>query len=161
MINYSSKVIDEIFHYVINSEKIIPKPNQPNELTVSHLHSFIGWRGYLSGLGLMSAEARMAAGNKRDMRMGSGLCPPRQGWQQVKMDVRMGSGLCRRRKGHQQVNRDMRMGLGLCWPRRGQQQLPKGSNLRATRGRRSMQCAMIMTGCLGVKARYIFGKRTS
>ena len=39
MINYFSKYIDEIFRYVINSEKIIAKPNQPNELTVSHLHS--------------------------------------------------------------------------------------------------------------------------
>ncbi len=161
MINYSSKVIDEIFHYVINSEKIIPKPNQPSELTVSHLHSFIGWRGYLSGLGLMSAEARMAAGNKRDMRMGSGLCPSKQGRQQVKMDMRMGSGLCWRRKGQQRVNRDMRMGSGLCWPRRGQQQLPKGSNLRATRGRRSMQCSMNMTGCRVVKVHCIFDKGTS
>jgi hypothetical protein len=41
MINYSSKYIDEIFRYVINSEKIIAKPNQPNELTVSHLHSYL------------------------------------------------------------------------------------------------------------------------
>jgi hypothetical protein len=64
MINYSSKYIDEIFRYVINSEKIIAKPNQPNKLTVSHLHSYIGWRGYLKGLGLMSAEERMAASAK-------------------------------------------------------------------------------------------------
>jgi hypothetical protein len=68
MINYSSKYIDEIFLYVINSEKIIAKPNQPNELTVSHLHSFIGWRGgvrgYIKGLGAMSAEERMAASAK-------------------------------------------------------------------------------------------------
>ncbi len=53
MINYSSKYIDEIFHYVINSEKIIAKPNQPNKLIVSHLHSYISWRGYLK-----AAEAR-------------------------------------------------------------------------------------------------------
>ena len=64
MINYSSKYIDEIFRYVINSEKIIAKPNQPNELTVSHLHSYIGWRGYIKGLGSMSAEERMAASAK-------------------------------------------------------------------------------------------------
>jgi len=64
MINYSSKYNDEIFCYVINSEKIIPKPNQPNELTVSHLHSYIGWRGYLKGLGSMSDEERMAASEK-------------------------------------------------------------------------------------------------
>jgi hypothetical protein len=68
MINYSSKYIDEIFRYVINSEKIIAKPNQPNELTVSHLHSYIGWRGglrgYIKGLGAMSAEERMAASAK-------------------------------------------------------------------------------------------------
>jgi hypothetical protein len=49
---------------VINSEKIIAKPNQPNELTVSHLHSYIGWRGYIKGLGSMSAEERMAASAK-------------------------------------------------------------------------------------------------
>jgi len=65
MINYSSKYIDEIFCYVINSEKIIAKPNQPNELTVSHLHSYIGWRGYENGLGAMMAEARMAGKSKR------------------------------------------------------------------------------------------------
>ena len=64
MINYSSKYIDEIFRCVINSEKIIAKPNQPNELTVSHLHSYIGWRGYLKGLGSMSAEERMAVSAK-------------------------------------------------------------------------------------------------
>jgi hypothetical protein len=64
MINYSSKYIDDIFHYVLNSEKIIEKPNQPNELTVSHLHSYIGWRGYLKGIGSMSAEERMAASEK-------------------------------------------------------------------------------------------------
>jgi hypothetical protein len=49
---------------VINSEKIIAKPNQPNELTVSHLHSYIGWRGYIKGLGAMSAEERMEASAK-------------------------------------------------------------------------------------------------
>jgi hypothetical protein len=64
MINYSTKYIDEIFRYVINSEKIIAKPNQPNKLTVSHLHYYIGWRGYLKGLGSMSAEERMAASEK-------------------------------------------------------------------------------------------------
>jgi hypothetical protein len=64
MINYSSKYIDDFFCYVLNSEKIITKPNQPNELTVSHLHSYIGWRGYLKGLGSMSAEERMAASEK-------------------------------------------------------------------------------------------------
>ena len=47
MINYFSKYIDENFRYVIKSEKIITKPNQSEELTVSHLHSYIGWRGYL------------------------------------------------------------------------------------------------------------------
>ena len=64
MINYSSKYIDEIFRYVNNSEKIIAKPNQQNELTVSHLHSYISWRGYINGLGSMSAEERMAASTK-------------------------------------------------------------------------------------------------
>ena len=62
MINYSSKYIDENFRYVNNSEKIIAKPNQPKELTVSHLHSYISWRGYIKGLGAMSSEERMAAG---------------------------------------------------------------------------------------------------
>jgi hypothetical protein len=66
MINYSSKYIGEIFHYVINSEKIIPKPNQTNELTVSHLHSYLGMRGYIKGIGAMSAEERMAARKKGD-----------------------------------------------------------------------------------------------
>ena len=64
MINYSSKYIDDIFRYVNNTEKFIAKPNQPNELTVSHLHSYIGWRGYIKGLGSMSAEERMAANAK-------------------------------------------------------------------------------------------------
>ena len=39
----------------------------------------------------MPAEARMAA-SERDMRMGSGFCPLRQGWQRVKRDMRMGLG---------------------------------------------------------------------
>ena len=64
MINYSSKYIDEIFRYVINSEKIIAIPNQPNELTVSHLHSFLGMRGYIKGIRAMSAEKRMSASEK-------------------------------------------------------------------------------------------------
>jgi hypothetical protein len=64
MINYSSKYIDEIFLYAINSEKIIAKPNQSNKLTVSHLHSYIGWRGYIKGLGAMLAEERMEASAK-------------------------------------------------------------------------------------------------
>jgi hypothetical protein len=54
---------------VINSEKIIAKPNQPNELTVSHLHSYIGWRGYIKGLGAMSVEERMAS-RKKGNKMG-------------------------------------------------------------------------------------------
>ncbi len=41
MINYFSKYIDEFFHDVINSKKIFAKSNQPEELTVSHLHSYI------------------------------------------------------------------------------------------------------------------------
>jgi hypothetical protein len=60
------KYIDEIFRYVINSEKILAKPNQPNKLTVIHLHSYISWRGYLKGIGVMSAEERTAAGKKRN-----------------------------------------------------------------------------------------------
>ncbi len=47
MTNYFSKYIDANFRYVIKSEKIIAKPNQPEELAVSHLHSYIGWREYL------------------------------------------------------------------------------------------------------------------
>jgi hypothetical protein len=64
MINYSPKYIDNFFCYVINSENIIAKPNQPNELTISHLHSYIGWRGYLKGLGSMSAKERMTVSEK-------------------------------------------------------------------------------------------------
>jgi hypothetical protein len=48
------------------------------------------------------------------MRMGSGLCQLRQGWQQVKRDMRMGSGLCQLRRGWQHMQTDMKMGSGLC-----------------------------------------------
>ena len=41
MINYFYKYIDENFQDVINSKKIIAKSYQHEELTVSHLHSYI------------------------------------------------------------------------------------------------------------------------
>jgi hypothetical protein len=40
---------------------ITAKPSSPQESTVSHLHSFVGARGYTKGIELMSAEAKSDA----------------------------------------------------------------------------------------------------
>jgi hypothetical protein len=40
------------------------KPSSIKELTISHLHSFLGMRGYFKGIGAMSAEERMAVSEK-------------------------------------------------------------------------------------------------
>jgi hypothetical protein len=64
MINYFTKYRDEIFQYAIIKSDV--KPSSIEELTISHLHSYLGMRGYIKGIGAMAmpAEARMAASEK-------------------------------------------------------------------------------------------------
>jgi hypothetical protein len=62
MINYFMKYRTEIFQYAII--KSDAKPSCIKELTISHLHSYLGMRGYIKGLGAMSAKERMAAYEK-------------------------------------------------------------------------------------------------
>ncbi len=62
MINYFTKYRDEIFQYAIFQSDV--KPSSIKELTISHLHSFLGMRRYVKGIGAMSAEERMAASKK-------------------------------------------------------------------------------------------------
>jgi hypothetical protein len=62
MINYFTKYRTEIFQYAII--KSDAKPSCIVELTILHLHSYLGMRGYIKGLGAMSAEERMAASEK-------------------------------------------------------------------------------------------------
>jgi hypothetical protein len=62
MINYFTKYRNEIFQYAII--KSDAKPSSIEELTISHLHSYLGMRGYIKGIGAMSAEERMAASEK-------------------------------------------------------------------------------------------------
>ena len=65
MINYFTEYRDEIFQYAII--KTDAKPSNIEELSISHLHSFtfIPWhRGYIKGIGAMSAEERTAASEK-------------------------------------------------------------------------------------------------
>jgi hypothetical protein len=59
MINYFTKYRNEIFQYAII--KSDAKQSSIKELTISHLHSYLGMRGYIKGIGSMSAEERMAA----------------------------------------------------------------------------------------------------
>jgi hypothetical protein len=62
IINYFTKYRNEIFQYAII--KSDAKPSSIEELTISHLHSYLGMRGYIKGIGAMSAEERMAARKK-------------------------------------------------------------------------------------------------
>jgi hypothetical protein len=62
MINYFTKYRKEIFQYAII--KSDAKPSSIEELTILHLHSYLGMRGYIKGIGAMSAEERMAASKK-------------------------------------------------------------------------------------------------
>ena len=62
MINYFTKYRDEIFQYAIF--QLDAKPSRIKELTILHLHSYLGMRGYIKGIGAMSAEARTAASEK-------------------------------------------------------------------------------------------------
>jgi hypothetical protein len=62
MIKYFTRFRDDILQHA--------KPTRFEELTLFHLLSFMGKKGYANGIGAMSAEARMAA-SKRDTRMGS------------------------------------------------------------------------------------------
>jgi hypothetical protein len=62
MINYFTKYRNEIFQYAIIKSDV--KPSSIEELTISHLHSYLGMRGYIKGIGAMSAEERMAASEK-------------------------------------------------------------------------------------------------
>jgi hypothetical protein len=62
MINYFTKYRDEIFEYAIIKSDV--KPSSIKELTILHLHSYLGMRGYIKGLGAMSAKERMAASEK-------------------------------------------------------------------------------------------------
>ena len=52
------KYRNEIFQYAD------AKPSSIEELTILHLHSYLGMRGYIKGIGAMSAEERMAASEK-------------------------------------------------------------------------------------------------
>jgi hypothetical protein len=62
MINYFTKYRNEIFQYAII--KSDAKPSSIEELTNSHLHSYLGMRGYIKEIGAMLAEERMAASEK-------------------------------------------------------------------------------------------------
>jgi len=62
MINYFTKYRDEIFQYAIFQSDV--NPSSIEELTILHLHSYLGMRGYIKGIGAMPAEARMAASEK-------------------------------------------------------------------------------------------------
>ena len=62
IINYFMKYRNEIFQYAII--KSDGKPSNIEELTISHLHSYLGMRGYIMGIGAMLAEERMAASEK-------------------------------------------------------------------------------------------------
>jgi len=62
MINYITKYRNEIFQYAII--KSDAKPSSIEEFTIMHLHSYLGMRGYIKGIGAMSAEERMAASEK-------------------------------------------------------------------------------------------------
>ena len=62
MINYCIKYRNEIFQYAII--KSDAKPSSIEELTILHLHSYLGMRGYIKGIRAMSAEERMAASEK-------------------------------------------------------------------------------------------------
>ena len=62
MFNYFTKYRDKIFQYAII--KLDVKPSSIVELTISHLHSYLGMRGYIKGIGAMLAEARTAASGK-------------------------------------------------------------------------------------------------
>ena len=61
-INYFMKFRNEIFQYAII--KSDAKPNSIEESTILHLHSYLGMRGYIKGIGAMSAEETMAAYEK-------------------------------------------------------------------------------------------------
>ena len=56
MIQYLTRFRDDILQHA--------KPTCFEELTVFHLLSFMGKKGYENGLGVMSAEERTAAGKK-------------------------------------------------------------------------------------------------
>jgi hypothetical protein len=63
MINYFTKYRDEIIFQHANI-KLDTKPSSIEELAISHLHSYLGMRGYIKGIGVMPTEARMAASEK-------------------------------------------------------------------------------------------------
>jgi hypothetical protein len=71
MIKYFTRFRDDILQHA--------KSTRFEELTLFHLLSFMGKKGYANGIGAMSAEARMVA-SKRDTRMGS------EWWRRVKRD---------------------------------------------------------------------------
>ncbi len=60
--DYLTKYINEIFHYAIIKSDV--KPSSIEELTISHLHSYLGMRGYIKGIGAMLAEEKMVASEK-------------------------------------------------------------------------------------------------
>jgi hypothetical protein len=63
MINYCIKYRNEIFQYAII--KSDAKPSSIEELTILHLHSYLGMRGCIMRIGAMPAQARTAAGENR------------------------------------------------------------------------------------------------
>ena len=62
IINYFTKYRDEINQYAIIKTDV--KPSSIEELSISHLHSYLGMRGYIKGIGAMSAEERTAVSEK-------------------------------------------------------------------------------------------------
>jgi len=161
MINYFTKYRNEIFHYAII--KSDGKPNSIEELTISHLHSYLGMRGYIKGIGAMSAEERTAAGQK-GYENGLGAMSAEARTAVGERDTRMGSGLCRPRRGRQQVKRDMRMESGLCRPRQGRRQeknYPPPMPKWASCGRRSTRSSKDAWKCQRLEPRYIIGNRIS
>jgi hypothetical protein len=64
MINCFTRFRDEIFRHTIDSKRNIAKPTCLEELTVCHLLSFMGTKGYANGIVAMSAEERSAACEK-------------------------------------------------------------------------------------------------
>jgi hypothetical protein len=89
MIEYFTRFIDNILQHA--------KPTCFEELTVFHLLSYMGKKGYENWIGAMSAKERMAVSEKGyenglgamsaeermaayENRIGSERCRPRQGW---------------------------------------------------------------------------------
>jgi hypothetical protein len=120
--------IDEIFQYAIFQSDA--KPSSIKELTISHLHSYLGMSGYIKEMGAMSAEAMMTAGDKG---YDNGI---------EAMPAKARTAECE--KGYA-------CGIGACWPRIGLQHMKKdrrqGARSWASSGSMNKQSSKHMMGC--------------